>query len=235
MKYMPRIALAILFAVITVGNAFAINLSPGDYEIINWVESAKNGTGRVQGKVEHIGEHVTFSQETCKVVSNKVVGDTVKFELACKFQPLISGQFTFNGDSFEGKFSYLYKTNAMTVGMRGTQIKPATEKPSVRVDPEIDKKLQELWNRMKTYMSKADIDNALKLCHPDVRKHHREYLEALQAHNLLQLMVKEMTTLKPRRIYNDQLFATYDLVAGSASSEVVFQKGPRGDWFIADF
>lgn len=235
MKYMLWVVLPILLAAITVGNAFAISLPPGDYEIINWIESANSGTGRLQTTIEHIGEHGKYSQEACKVVSNKVDGDTVKFELSCKFQPPIFGQFTFNDDSFEGQLSYRYKTNAMTVGMRGTQIKAATEKPSVKVDAEIDKKLQELWNRMKTYMSRADIDNALKLCHPDLRKHHREYLEALQAHSLLQLMGTERTVLKPRKIYHDQLFATYELVTGSSSSEVVFKKGPHDNWFIADF
>lgn len=247
MELVRMLVLTVIFTVITLGNAFAINLTPGDYKITSWIESPAGGIGSIQKRVEHVRDAEAdftkmFTIERCKLLSKNMTANTLTFELACEFPPpSISGNFSFNGDSFEGRLRYGYKNEVMNVGMRGTRIDTAAE-PNLQSgerQAEIDKKLQELWAKMKSYLASGDVGNALELFHPDKREKWRTIFEEAKKQNILPVVVSDMVSLNLIRIDDDHDEAIYRLRAivdgQRTGSQVVFQKDQSDNWYIVDF
>jgi len=247
MRRLTEFGLSIFFTAITFGNAFAINLAAGDYEIKNWVESPEGGSGNVQKHVEHFEDPEAdfwkrFTNERCKVLSKSMTGNTYTFELACEFPPpSISGRFTFNGNSFEGKLRYGYKTGVMTVGMRGKKIESGagSNPSSAEKLADTDKKIQELWNRMKSYLASGDIDKALELFHPDMRKKWRTVFGEAKKQGELLKMVEDMADLTMIRIddsYDEANYRLRAIIDGRRTAfQVVFQKDQDDNWLIVNF
>jgi len=118
-----------LFIILCANKSLAVNFNPGNYEVTNWMEIP--GTGRVNEEkhVECITEKDLrlegYKESGCKLLSENVSGNTLRFEFKCNFSGVdgISSDVTYFGDSFKGTLIYKNDNGStLKVGISGKRI-----------------------------------------------------------------------------------------------------------------
>jgi hypothetical protein len=193
MKIVQLFLFAFALTTFAAYDSAAMNFSPGNYEIKNWMELPGGGSGWVQKQLQYLTEDDILSklyrvpERDCETLSRKIIGDTLIFEYRCKSGGMegISGSLTFSGESFEGAMFYKSGTGEMKVGMRGKRVGDAPESKPLPTTAqelnEIDNIIRNRWNRMNSYLKQGNIDKALEFFHPYVRKKQSVLFQKLES------------------------------------------------------
>jgi hypothetical protein len=248
MKIARLFLLTFFLTTFAVSESAAINFSPGNYEIRNWIELPGGGSGRAEKRLQYLAEEDFISKlygnPGCETLSRKIIGDNLSFEYKCNSGGIegISGSLTFRGDSFEGTLLYKNSKGEVKVGVRGKRIGDTPESKPLPTTPqrlsEIDKVLRNKWDTMISCLKQGNVDKALEHFHPFVRKKQSVLFKELG---------REMPRIAAAQIEFNRIeiddedgCARYELVTrekdGKYNYGVIFEKDPQnGMWYIVEF